>query len=112
MNAGCVTVGKREDFMIKKTAFYDIHQKAGAKIVEFAGYYMPVQYRSITEEHKRVRKSVGLFDLSHMGEFVVTGPGARQFVQQRCHQRYQRPGPGQVMYRAMCYPMAVSLTIS
>ncbi len=90
--------------MIKKTPFYNIHEKLGAKIVEFAGYYMPVQYRSITEEHKRVRKSVGLFDLSHMGEFVVSGPGARQFVQNAVTNDVNSLGLGQVMYTAMCYP--------
>jgi aminomethyltransferase len=90
--------------MIKKTAFYDIHQKLGAKIVEFAGYYMPIQYRSITEEHKRVRKSVGLFDLSHMGEFVVSGHGGRQFVQHAVTNDLNALDVGQVMYTAMCYP--------
>ena len=90
--------------MPKKTAFYNIHEKAGAKIVEFAGYLMPVQYRSITEEHKRVRKSVGLFDLSHMGEFVVSGPGAHQFVQHAVTNDINTLGLGQVMYTAMCYP--------
>jgi aminomethyltransferase len=90
--------------MIKKTPFYNIHEKSGAKIVEFAGYYMPVQYRSITEEHKRVRKSVGLFDLSHMGEFVVSGFGAKQFVQNAVTNDINSLGLGQVMYTAMCYP--------
>ncbi len=90
--------------MIKKTPFYDIHQKAGGKIVEFAGYYMPVQYRSITEEHKRVRKSVGLFDLSHMGEFIVSGPGAIEFVQGAVTNDVNSLGLGQVMYTCMCYP--------
>jgi aminomethyltransferase len=90
--------------MPKKTAFYNIHEKAGAKIVEFAGYLMPIQYRSIVEEHKRVRKSVGLFDLSHMGEFVVSGPGARQFVQHAVTNDLESLGLGQVMYTAMCYP--------
>lgn len=90
--------------MIKKTPFYDIHVKLGAKIVEFAGYYMPVQYRSITEEHKRVRKSVGLFDLSHMGEFTVKGPGAAEFIQYAVTNDVTKLAPGQVMYTAMCYP--------
>ena len=89
--------------MPKKTAFYDIHEKAGAKIVDFAGYLMPIQYRSITEEHKRVRKSVGLFDLSHMGEFVVSGPGAQAFVQRAVTNDIQTLGLGQVLYTAMCY---------
>jgi aminomethyltransferase len=90
--------------MPKKTAFYNIHEKLGAKIVEFAGYYMPVQYRSITEEHKGVRKSVGLFDLSHMGEFVVSGFGAKQFVQQAVTNDVDSLADGQVMYTCMCYP--------
>jgi aminomethyltransferase len=90
--------------MPKKTAFYNIHEKAGAKLVDFASYLMPIQYRSITEEHKRVRKSVGLFDLSHMGEFVVSGPGARQFVQHAVTNDINTLGLGQVLYTAMCYP--------
>ncbi len=90
--------------MIKKTPFYDIHQKLGAKIVEFAGYYMPVQYRSMTEEHKRVRKSVGIFDLSHMGEFIVSGHGARQFVQYAVTNDVYSLEIGQVLYTCMCYP--------
>jgi len=90
--------------MPKKTPFYNIHEKLGAKIVEFAGYLMPIQYRSITEEHKRVRKSVGLFDLSHMGEFVVSGFGAKQFVQHAVTNDVNTLAEGQVMYTAMCYP--------
>ncbi len=90
--------------MIKKTPFYNIHEKLGAKIVEFAGYYMPVQYRSITEEHKRVRKTVGLFDLSHMGEFIVSGPDAKALVQYAVTNDVNALKLGQVMYTAMCYP--------
>ena len=90
--------------MIKKTAFYDIHEKAEGKLVEFAGYWMPVQYRSIVEEHKRVRKSVGLFDLSHMGEFSVKGPGAAEFVQYAVTNDVTKLAQGQVMYTAMLYP--------
>jgi len=90
--------------MIKKTPFYDIHKKLNAKIVEFAGYHMPIQYRSITEEHKRVRKSVGLFDLSHMGEFRVIGHGAFPFVQHAVTNDVGKLGIGQVLYTCMCYP--------
>ena len=90
--------------MIKKTPFYDIHQKAGGKIVEFAGYYMPVQYRSITEEHKRVRKSVGLFDLSHMGEFHVSGHGAKQYLQHAVTNDIAKLEIGQILYTCLCYP--------
>jgi hypothetical protein len=53
---------------LKRTAFYDIHRALGARIVEFGGFEMPVQYTGIIEEHRRVRESVGLFDVSHMGD--------------------------------------------
>jgi aminomethyltransferase len=66
---------------LKRTAFYDIHVALGAKIVPFAGYEMPVQYPTgITAEHNAVRQKCGLFDVSHMGEFLVTGPQAVEFV--------------------------------
>jgi len=66
---------------LKRTPLYDIHRALGAKIVPFAGYEMPVQYPSgITSEHKAVRERCGLFDVSHMGEFIVTGPQAIDFV--------------------------------
>jgi len=65
----------------KRTALHDIHVKLGAKMVPFAGFEMPVQYPSgITVEHKSVREGVGLFDVSHMGEFLITGPQAIDFV--------------------------------
>ena len=66
---------------LKRTPFHDIHVALGAKMVPFAGYEMPVQYPSgITAEHHAVRQNCGLFDVSHMGEFLVTGPQAVDFV--------------------------------
>lgn len=56
---------------MKRTTFYNIHKNLGAKIVEFAGYEMPIQYSSIIAEHKAVRNSVGVFDVSHMGEVLL-----------------------------------------
>jgi aminomethyltransferase len=64
----------------KKTALYDQHVKLGAKIVPFAGWLMPVQYTSIVEEHQAVRKNVGMFDISHMGQFIVEGKDARSWL--------------------------------
>ncbi len=64
-----------------KTPFYDFHVAAGAKMVTFAGFQMPVQYKGITAEHLAVRSNVGLFDLSHMGEFEVSGKDALAFLQ-------------------------------
>ncbi len=68
---------------LKRTEFYEIHKSLGAKIVPFAGFEMPVQYPTgITAEHKAVRTACGLFDVSHMGEFIVRGPHAVDFVNQ------------------------------
>ena len=64
----------------KKTALYDEHTRLGAKMVPFAGWLMPVQYTSIVEEHQAVRNNVGVFDISHMGQFIVEGANARDWL--------------------------------
>lgn len=64
----------------KRTPLYDEHVRLGAKIVPFAGWLMPVQYTSIVEEHQVVRNNVGIFDISHMGQLIVAGSGARQWL--------------------------------
>jgi aminomethyltransferase len=64
----------------KKTPLYDEHMRLGAKMVPFAGWLMPVQYSSIVEEHRAVRNSVGVFDISHMGQFIVDGAGGRDWL--------------------------------
>ena len=64
----------------KKTALYDEHIRLGAKMVPFAGWLMPVHYTSIVEEHQAVRNHVGVFDISHMGQFIVDGAGARDWL--------------------------------
>jgi len=89
---------------IKKTGFYEIHKKLGAKIVEFAGFYMPIQYKGIIEEHKRVRTTVGLFDVSHMGEFSVKGSQAEAFLQRLTINDVSQLTEGRAQYSAMCYP--------
>ena len=66
---------------MKHTAFKELHEKAGAKMVEFAGFYMPIQYEGLIKEHLTVREKVGVFDVSHMGEVWVKGPKAEDFVQ-------------------------------
>ena len=66
---------------MKKTALYDVHQALGGKIVPFAGYEMPVQYEGVTIEHETVRNHVGVFDISHMGEFLIEGEEALQLIQ-------------------------------
>ena len=64
----------------KRTALYDEHLRLGAKIIPFGGWLMPVQYSSIREEHAAVRNDVGVFDISHMGELIASGPGAREWL--------------------------------
>jgi aminomethyltransferase len=84
---------------LKRTPFHDLHVALGAKIVPFAGYEMPVQYPSgITAEHKSVREHVGLFDVSHMGEFIVRGPGAVDFVNRVTTNNVAALAVGQVHY--------------
>jgi aminomethyltransferase len=64
----------------KRTPLYDEHVRLGAKIVPFAGWLMPVQYASIVEEHQAVRNNVGIFDISHMGQLIVEGSGASEWL--------------------------------
>jgi len=66
---------------LKETPLAELHKNIGARMVDFAGWLMPVQYRSIIKEHTAVRQAAGLFDVSHMGEFVVKGDGAKAFIQ-------------------------------
>jgi len=87
----------------KKTPFYKHHVEAGAKMVPFAGYIMPVQYTGITEEHLAVRKNVGLFDISHMGEFEISGTDALNFIQEMTVNDVSRLEPGKIQYSCMCY---------
>ncbi len=91
--------------MSKRTPFYEIHKKLSAKIVDFAGFEMPVQYKEgIVHEHKKVRNEVGMFDLSHMGEFIVKGKNALEFVQKTNVNDVSRIDVGQCQYSQMCYP--------
>ena len=89
---------------LKRTPLRDVHVKAGAKMVPFGGWDMPVQYTGIIEEHRAVRRAVGLFDISHMGEFEVRGPDALAAVQRLCTNDARTLEIGQVQYAALCYP--------
>jgi len=88
---------------MKRTTFYTLHKNLHAKLVEFAGYEMPIQYSSIIAEHKAVRQSVGVFDVSHMGEVFVRGEKAFDFVQEITVNDVDKLFPGRVQYSAMCY---------
>ncbi|MEW6050748.1 MAG: glycine cleavage system aminomethyltransferase GcvT [Candidatus Zixiibacteriota bacterium] len=87
-----------------RTPFCDFHIAAGAKMVDFAGFYMPVQYKGITQEHLAVRNNVGLFDLSHMGEFEVTGTDALAFLQKTTTNNVAALEIGKIQYSCMPYP--------
>ncbi len=87
---------------MKETAFRHLHEQAGAKMVEFAGFYMPIQYEGLTVEHLHVRSKVGVFDVSHMGEFTVKGPKALDLIQYITSNDAAALFPGKVQYS--CYP--------
>jgi len=87
---------------MKNTAFLKFHQEAGAKIVPFAGYNMPVEYSGINDEHITVRQGVGVFDVSHMGEFMVTGDEALNFIQYITSNDVEALVDGKIQYS--CFP--------
>ena len=89
---------------MKRTPFFSIHQQLGAKIVEFGGFEMPIQYAGIHEEHNAVRNSVGVFDVSHMGEFEVRGADALSLVQRVTTNDASKLIDGKVQYSSMCFP--------
>ncbi len=89
---------------LKRTPLRDFHAANGGRLVDFAGWEMPVQYRSILDEHKAVRRTAGLFDVSHMGEVDVRGPGALAFLQNLVTNDVSKLYPGRVLYSPMCYP--------
>lgn len=89
--------------MERKTPLYDIHVEEGGKIVPFAGYLLPVQYGTgIIAEHEAVRTKVGLFDVSHMGEVLFTGPGALATINHLFTNDYTKMPLGKVRYGVMC----------
>ncbi len=87
---------------LKRTPLYDLHRDMGAKIVVFAGWEMPVEYTSILDEHRAVRERAGLFDVSHMGELEVSGPGALDLVQRVITNDAARLEDGRALYTPMC----------
>jgi len=89
--------------MALKTPLYDTHIKYGGKVVEFAGYELPVQYTSIISEHLAVRNAAGLFDVSHMGEILFTGEGALNSLNYLLTNKFDDMKDGQVRYSMMLY---------
>jgi aminomethyltransferase len=86
----------------RRTPLYDEHARAGARIVEFAGWAMPMYYRGIVSEHKLVREAVGLFDVSHMGEFILTGSDALSSLDRIVTNRVGSLAEGRVQLTLMC----------
>lgn len=87
----------------KKTPLYDMHVQHGGRMVEFSGWLLPVQYSGILEEHRAVREHAGIFDVSHMGEFIIEGNDALDFLQKLVTNDVSKMVPGQVQYTPMCY---------
>lgn len=88
----------------KRTPLYDFNVANGGRMVDFAGWEMPVQYTSIVEEHKATRSAVGLFDVSHMGEATVEGPDAEAFLNQVLTNDVSSMDDGKALYSLMCHP--------
>jgi aminomethyltransferase len=92
--------------MIKKTPFYDMHVKNNGRIVEFAGYLMPIQFEGIISEHETIRTSVGVFDVSHMGEIEIHGKERLAFTNYITTNDASQLALNQVQYTTMLYPKA------
>jgi aminomethyltransferase len=88
--------------MLQRTALFAAHQKLGAKLIDFGGWEMPVQYTSITDEHLAVRQAAGIFDISHMGEVTVSGAGAAEFLNRTLTNDVRKLVAGEGQYTLMC----------
>jgi aminomethyltransferase len=97
-------VTSQADVTLKRTALNAVHKAAGAKMVEFGGWEMPVEYSGITQEHLAVRHAAGLFDVSHMGEIEIRGAGSLQLIQYLTANDAARVVVGQAQYTALMYP--------
>lgn len=88
---------------LKRTCLFDVHEKLNAKMFEFAGWEMPLEYTSAVKEHEHVRKSAGLFDVSHMGEVEVKGDKAKDFIQYLITNDVSNLKSDEILYSPMCY---------
>ena len=95
-----------EDAPLRKTALHDVHAAAGARLVPFAGWEMPVQYTGVMDEHVAVRTRAGLFDVSHMGEARVRGRDALAFLQHVTCNDVAKLVPGKIQYSGLTTPEA------
>lgn len=97
-----MTVSATAETSLRRTPLYERHRAAGAKLVPFAGWEMPVQYEGIREEHLAVRRSAGVFDVSHMGQVQTRGPQAVDFLQRMLSNDVRRIPEGGAQYSVMC----------
>src|SRR5581483_5967356 len=88
--------------MLKRTALFSAHQKLGARLIDFGGWEMPVQYSGIVDEHLAVRNAAGIFDISHMGEVTVSGAAADEFLNRVLTNDIRKLTPGLGQYTLMC----------
>src|SRR5580658_11160123 len=88
--------------MLKRTALFAAHQKLGARLIDFGGWEMPVQYTGIVEEHLAVRNAAGIFDISHMGEVTVSGSAAEEFLNRILTNDIRKLAPGFGQYTLLC----------
>lgn len=88
----------------KRTPLYEVHRQLGAKMIPFGGWEMPVQYAGILEEHRAVRERAGLFDISHMGEIEIAGPGALEAIQRLTTNDASRLSIGEIQYSVLTTP--------
>ena len=87
---------------IKKTALYDYHKEKSDNVIDFSGFLLPVFYSSILEEHQSVRKDAGLFDVSHMGQIIISGSSSEKFLQMVTTNDVSKLKKGQAQYSAIC----------
>src|SRR6185295_5980530 len=87
--------------VLRKTPLHGVHRESGARMVPFGGWEMPVEYTGLIAEHMAVRRAAGLFDVSHMGELEVSGPGALAFLQRVTSNDVSRLALGQAQYSAL-----------
>lgn len=88
--------------MLKRTALFEEHQKLGGRLIDFGGWELPVQYSGVMDEHLACRSGAGLFDVSHMGEVTVEGPGAEAFLNHLITNNVSKMAVGQAQYTVMC----------
>ncbi|MEH7111901.1 glycine cleavage system aminomethyltransferase GcvT [Neobacillus niacini] len=88
---------------LKRTPLYEVYKEYGGKTIDFGGWALPVQFSSIKEEHEAVRTRAGLFDVSHMGEIIVTGPDSLSYLQKMMTNDISKIKNGGAQYTAMCY---------